>query len=51
VGLDPGTLGSWPEPEAVAWPTEPPRCPDEYHFSDILCIALKKSKILESENF
>ena len=26
VGLDPGTPGSWPEPKAVAQPTEPPRC-------------------------
>lgn len=27
VGLDPRTAGSWPEPEADAQPTEPPRHP------------------------
>ena len=27
VGLDPRTLGSWPEPKAAAYPTEPPRRP------------------------
>ena len=26
AGLDPRTLGSWHEPKADAWPTEPPRC-------------------------
>ena len=29
VGLDPRMLGSWPEPEADAYPAEPPRCPKD----------------------
>ena len=32
VGLDPRTLGSWPEPKADTSPTEPPRCPTIFFF-------------------
>ena len=32
TGLDPRTLGSWPEPKVGTYPTEPPRCPPRFAF-------------------
>ena len=36
AGLNPRTLGSWPEPKANAELIEPPRCPHFCHFNNVI---------------
>ena len=36
VGLDPGTLGSWPEPKAGAQPLSHPGIPTCYFLNSVL---------------
>jgi len=40
AGLDPGALGSWPEPKADIELTEPPRRPCYYKFYYLMCLGI-----------